>query len=56
VDDKLEWLAEPFADATLQAEIISTVEKLDTVSITELTGLLGAVSPTPARPRSRGRL
>jgi 2-methylcitrate dehydratase len=56
VEDKLGWLAEPFADATLQAEIISTVEKLDTVSITELTGLLGAVSPTPARPRSRGRL
>lgn len=56
VVDKFHWLAEPFADESLQAAIISAVEKLDDIPITELTGLLGAVSPTPKRPRSRGRL
>ncbi|MCW2649125.1 MAG: 2-methylcitrate dehydratase [Mycobacterium sp.] len=55
VVDKFHWLAEPFADDTLQADIVSAVEKLDAIPITELTGLLGAVSPTPKRPRTRGR-
>ncbi|MBV9318631.1 MAG: MmgE/PrpD family protein, partial [Mycobacterium sp.] len=56
VVEKFHWLAEPFADESLQAAIISAVEKLDDIPITELTGLLAAVSPTPKRPRSRGRL
>jgi 2-methylcitrate dehydratase len=56
VVDKFHWLAEPFADDTLQVEIISAVKKLDEIPIAELTSLLGAVSPTPKRPRSRGRL
>jgi hypothetical protein len=54
VVDKFHWLAEPFADS-LQSEIISAVEQLDAVRIPQLTGLLGAVSPTPTRPRGRGR-
>jgi 2-methylcitrate dehydratase len=56
VVDKFGWLAEPFADDALQADIISAVDKLEDIPITELTGLLGAVSPAPKRPRSRGRL
>ncbi len=56
VVDKFHWLAEPFTDDALQANIISAVEKLDDIPISELTGLLGAVSPTPKRPPSRGRL
>jgi 2-methylcitrate dehydratase len=56
VVEKFHWLAEPFADDTLQVEIISAVAKLDKIPIAQLTGLLGAVSPTPKRPRSRGRL
>jgi 2-methylcitrate dehydratase len=55
VVDKFHWLSGPFADDTLRSEIISAVEGLDSIRITELTGLLGAVSPTPNRPRSRGR-
>ena len=56
VVDKFHWLAEPFADDTLRREIISAVEQLEGIRIAELTALLGAVSPTPHRPRSRGRL
>ncbi|WP_040829848.1 MmgE/PrpD family protein [Nocardia jiangxiensis] len=56
VVDKFGWLAEPFADDALQADIISAVDKLEDIPITELSGLLGAVSPAPKRPRSRGRL
>ena len=56
VVDKFHWLAEPFADDTLRSEIVSAVEGLDGIRTAELTGLLGAVSPTPKRRRSRGRL
>ena len=56
VVEKFHWLAEPFADETLRSEIICAVQRLDSIPISELTGMLGAVSPTPTRPRSRGRL
>jgi 2-methylcitrate dehydratase len=56
VVDKFHWLAEPFADDTLRNEIVSAIERLDDIETTELTALLGAVSPTPKRARSRGRL
>ena len=56
VVDKFHWLAEPFCDDALRGDIISAVDRLDAIPIAELTGLLGAVSPTPKRPRSRGRL
>jgi 2-methylcitrate dehydratase len=55
VVQKLHWLGEPFADATLRAEIIDAVWRLDEVSVAELAGLLGAVSPQVQRPRTRGR-
>jgi 2-methylcitrate dehydratase len=56
VVDKLHWLGEPFADSALRVDIIDAVSRLDEISVAELAGLLGAVSPEPKRPRSRGRL
>jgi 2-methylcitrate dehydratase len=56
VVEKLHWLGEPFADATLRAEIIDAVDRLDEILVAELAGLLAAVSPQPQRPRTRGRL
>jgi 2-methylcitrate dehydratase len=55
VVDKFHWLAEPFCDEALRADIIAAVEHLDEISVAELTGLLGAVSPTAQRPRSKPR-
>ena len=55
VVDKFHWLAEPFCDEGLRADIIAAVEHLDEIPIAELAGLLGAVSPTAQRPRSRQR-
>jgi 2-methylcitrate dehydratase len=56
VVDKFHWLAEPFADDGLRADIIAAVAHLDDISTAELTAMLGAVSPTAQRARSRGRL
>jgi 2-methylcitrate dehydratase len=56
VVDKFHWLAEPFCDDTLRAEIITAVDHLDTIKTSELTSLLGAVSATPRQPRTRHRL
>jgi 2-methylcitrate dehydratase len=56
VVEKFHWLGEPFADAALRAEIIDAVQRLDEISLAELAGLLGAVSPHVRRPRTRGRL
>ena len=55
VVDKFRWLAEPFCDEALRAGIIAAVEHLDEISVAELTGLLGTVSPTAQRPRSKPR-
>jgi 2-methylcitrate dehydratase len=56
VVEKFHWLGEPFADGALRAEIIDAVHRLDEISVTELAGLLGAVSPDARRRRTRGRL
>jgi 2-methylcitrate dehydratase len=56
VVQKFHWLGEPFADAALRAEIIDAVDRLDEISVAELAGLLGAVSPEAQRARTRGRL
>jgi 2-methylcitrate dehydratase len=56
VVEKFHWLAEPFADDALRAQIIDAVHRLDDISVAELTELLGAVSPSVQRPRTRGRL
>jgi 2-methylcitrate dehydratase len=56
VVQKFHWLAEPFADESLRAQIIDAVHRLDEIPVAELTALLGAVDPSVRRPRSRGRL
>jgi 2-methylcitrate dehydratase len=56
VVEKFHWLAEPFADAALRAEIIDAVKRLDEIRVAEIAVLLGAVSPAAQRSRSRGRL
>nr|WP_036468230.1 MmgE/PrpD family protein [Mycobacterium genavense] len=55
VVDKFNWLAEPCCDDALRTDIIAAVEHVDEIPISELTGLLGAVSPVGQRPRSRPR-
>jgi 2-methylcitrate dehydratase len=55
VVDKFHWLAEPFCDDELRADIISAVDHLDVIPVAELAGLLGAVSSTAQRPRSKAR-
>jgi 2-methylcitrate dehydratase len=56
VAEKLHWLGEPFADNALRDEIITAVKHLDEIPTTELTRLLGEVSPIAERPRTRHRL
>lgn len=55
VVDKFRWLAEPFCDQPLQAEIIAAVDQLEGITAGALAALLGAVSPDARRPRSRPR-
>lgn len=55
VVDKFHWLAEPFCDQALRADIIAAVDHLDEITAAELTRLLGTVSSTPQRPRSEPR-
>lgn len=55
VVDKFHWLAEPFCDAALRADIVNAVERLDEIPVAELTQLLGAVRPRDQGPRSRPR-
>jgi 2-methylcitrate dehydratase len=56
VIEKFHWLAEPFCDGALRADIVAAVEHIDEIPVTELTGLLGAASPVAQRRRSRSRL
>jgi 2-methylcitrate dehydratase len=56
VVEKLHWLAEPFAAASLRGEIIDAVARLDEIRVAELAALLAAVSPVAQRPRSTARL
>jgi 2-methylcitrate dehydratase len=53
--EKFHWLAEPFFDERLRADIIAAVEDLDGIPVAELARLLGTVSRSPKRPRSRHR-
>ncbi len=55
VVDKFEWLAEPFCDGALRADIVAAVGRLDDIPIAELSALLGSVSSTARRPRSKPR-
>ncbi len=53
VVEKFHWLSEPYADAELREQIVAAVHDIDSRPITELTTLLGRVSPTAARERTR---
>ncbi len=55
VVDKFGWLAEPFCDEELRADIVAAVDHLDEIPVAELTALLGAASSTAQRPRSKPR-
>ncbi|WP_082945571.1 MmgE/PrpD family protein [Mycobacterium sp. E2733] len=55
VAEKFHWLAEAFCDEGLRAEIVAAVDHLDAIPVAELTGLLGAASPTARRPRTKPR-
>jgi len=56
VVEKFDWLAEPFADHTLRDDIVTAVNNLERIPISELAGLLSAVSPTARSRRTRGRM
>jgi 2-methylcitrate dehydratase len=53
---KFDWLAEPFAEPSLRAEIVEAVGELEHIGVATLVKLLAAVHPDAQRPRSRGRL
>ncbi|OBH32374.1 2-methylcitrate dehydratase [Mycobacterium sp. E342] len=55
VADKFEWLAGPFCDEALRAEIIAAVDHLDEIPVADLAALLGAASPVAQRPRTKPR-
>lgn len=55
VADKFTWLAEPFCDEALRADIVAAVDHLDEIQVSELTGLLGAASRTARWPRNGPR-
>jgi len=56
VVEKFDWLAEPFCDHVLRADIVAAVERIDEISIAELAGLLGAANRVAVRPRTRVRM
>ncbi len=55
VVDKFHWLAEPFCDEALRADIVAAVADLDAITVAQLADLLGAVSSTARGPRSKAR-
>jgi 2-methylcitrate dehydratase len=55
VVEKFHWLAEPFCDESLRADIVAAVDHIDEIPVSELAGLLGAASRTAQRPRGRTR-
>jgi 2-methylcitrate dehydratase PrpD len=55
VVDKFRWLAEPFCGEALRDDIVAAVDHLDEIPVAEFAALLGAVSPSARRQRSRVR-
>jgi len=55
VVEKFHWLAEPFCDRGLRADIVAAVEHLDDIPVAELTALVGKASRDARRPRSAPR-
>lgn len=56
VVEKFHWLAEPFTETSLRNDIVDAVDRIDSIRVADLTALLGTVSPSPLRPRTRHRL
>ncbi len=56
VVEKFNWLAEPFCDGALRADIVAAVDNIDAIPVAELAGLLGAANRVAQRPRGRVRL
>ena len=51
VVEKFHWLAEPFCDDALRANIVAArVDHVDQIPVAELAGLLGAASRIARRP------
>jgi 2-methylcitrate dehydratase len=48
--EKFHWLAEAFADEELRGKIIESVERLDSLELSDLTDLLAQVRPTAVFP------
>lgn len=48
--EKFNWLAEPYADDKLRSEIVGAVAAVRNIKITDLTGLLEKVNPSPIYP------
>jgi 2-methylcitrate dehydratase len=48
--EKFHWLAEAFADEELRSRLIGTVERLDTLGVSDLTELLAQVRPVAVFP------
>ncbi|MEH3139976.1 MAG: MmgE/PrpD family protein [Mycobacterium kyogaense] len=55
VTDKFTWLAEPFCDQSLRAEIVAAVADLDRIAVRDVTTLLSRIAPTPQRTRTPRR-
>ena len=55
VVDKFHWLAEPFCGRALRDDVVAAVDGLQEITAAQLAALLGAVSSTPRRPRSKVR-
>lgn len=51
--EKFHWLTERYAKESLRDAIVDRVERLGTEPVSELTLLLGDVSPVPRLPRTR---
>jgi 2-methylcitrate dehydratase PrpD len=56
VVEKFNWLAEPFCDGALRADIVAAVDHIDEIPVAELAGLLGAANRVAQRSRGRVRL
>ncbi len=55
VVEKFHWLAEPFCDHALRADIVASVDGLEEITVSQLADLLGAVSATARCSRSKAR-
>jgi 2-methylcitrate dehydratase PrpD len=53
VVQKFDWLAEPFCDEALRADIVAAVDDIENIPVADIAALLGAADRTARRARSR---